>query len=156
MKKILILIMILSVVLTACGMSEEEKEFAETYEKLTGENYTKEKGEELQRQYEQLQEESSIKNEQESETSEYLFGFLQIDDFTIDREANRTNKAKAKLTNNSRWTLVGNIALVVYDDSMNILDTQYVSLPDVGLKPNEAFIVEEYINKDNLLYIEIC
>ncbi|MBQ4901240.1 hypothetical protein KB559_20565 [Paenibacillus sp. Marseille-P2973] len=150
MKKTLILPILLSLALTACGgMSEEEKEFAELYEQVTGEKYTKGKGEELQKQYEQLQEESKIKNEQKEQSSDYLFGFLQIDDFIIDRGINRNDKAKAKLTNNSRWTLDGHIGLVVYDKDMSIIDTQYVSLPNVGLEPDEAFIVDEYINKDN-------
>lgn len=131
MKKAIIILTLLSLSLTACASAEKEK-----------------KEEELQKAYEQMQEESRIKNQQKKESSEYLFGFLQIDDFTIDNSGSKP-KAKARLTNNYSGTLVGHIGLVVYDKDMNILDTQYVALPSVGVKYDESFLVDEYIQKED-------
>lgn len=129
MKKLLLLTAILSLALTACGKKEEES----FYDKVVAGVVANE---------------ASGSSAPKIDNSNYLFGYLQIDDFEIDRSGH-SDKAKAKITNSYNGTFEGHIALVTYDEDMNILDTQYVSLPKTGLKKNESFIVDEYIRKED-------
>lgn len=67
------------------------------------------------------------------------------------------HRAYAKLTNEHYdKTLKGSFSLVVYDKDGNIIDTQYVSLPNVGLKPDETFIMDEIIHDENYYSVKLA
>ncbi|MBW7453796.1 hypothetical protein ACFOLF_06275 [Paenibacillus sepulcri] len=137
MKKVIIFasVLALSISVTACGKSEEEK----MYERM-----------------DKAIAEKAAQRDLESEKTDY-FKWLMIEEFEIKRDNPSNDRAYAKLTNmHSEKTLKGSFSLVVYDKNDNIIDTQYVSLPNVGLKPDETFIMDEIIHDENYYSVKIA